>query len=321
MQDLISIIIPVYNTEAYLAKCLQSACDQTYRNLEIICVDDGSTDGSGAIVDAFAERDARVKAIHRENGGESAARNTGIRAATGAYIGFMDCDDWIEPDMYEVLLRALRESHADIAACRYFKDEEKRGASREVCNALPVLQDVWGRSELLRYVYQRDAYRGVTGYIWCKLYRAEVLRDAAGGWTLFDETLALGGDILYFAEAALRAKRTIFLDKAYYHYLQRETSGFHSRDERKWQQMIVTYERLLARLAEEGISEDILIWVKRFLVYRGEVVAKLSYQNGNPSVLASSQAVMRRYGEEYLRTNADHPERIREYHEILDYHL
>lgn len=317
MQDLISIIIPVYNTAEYLKDCLRSVCGQTHRNLEIICVDDGSTDGSGSIVDEFAAQDDRIMVMHRENGGEGAARNTGLGIAHGAYIGFVDSDDWIESDMYESLLAALHEFGADMAACRYFKD--MAGACVDVQNDKPVQPSPWNRDMLLRYVYHRDAYRGVTGYIVCKLYRREILQDREGKWTRFDESLALGTDILYFAEAAIRAKRTAYIDKAYYHYLQRETSSFHSQDERKWKQMIVTYRRLLSRLEKADVPEDVLLFVKRFLVYRGEVVAKLAYKNRNPEVLAYSQDIMRRYGEEYLQTNAEYPERIREYHEILAY--
>ena len=112
----VSLIIPVYNTEKqYLQKCLESAIAQTYSNMEIILVDDGSTDGSADLVDEFAGKDHRVLVIHQQNGGESNARNTGLRAACGDYIAFMDCDDFIEPQMYEQLVQALEENDADMA--------------------------------------------------------------------------------------------------------------------------------------------------------------------------------------------------------------
>lgn len=100
---LISIIIPVYNVEHYLDKCLESVCGQTYTNLEIILVDDGSTDKSGEICDAYAAKDARIKVIHQENVGQSAARNVALEVAQGDFLGFVDSDDWIEPDMYRFL--------------------------------------------------------------------------------------------------------------------------------------------------------------------------------------------------------------------------
>ena len=103
-ETLLSVIIPVYNVEEYLAKCVDSILNQTYRNLEVILVNDGSTDGSGAICDTYLPKDARVKVIHKENGGLSSARNAGMDAAKGEYISFIDSDDWIEADSYEHLL-------------------------------------------------------------------------------------------------------------------------------------------------------------------------------------------------------------------------
>ncbi|MDE6992490.1 MAG: glycosyltransferase, partial [Lachnospiraceae bacterium] len=98
-QDLISVIVPVYNVEKYLDRCVESLLGQTYRRLEIILVDDGSTDGCGAMCDGYAQRDSRVRVIHKRNGGLSDARNAGLAAASGSYIGYVDSDDWIEPDM------------------------------------------------------------------------------------------------------------------------------------------------------------------------------------------------------------------------------
>lgn len=102
--ELISIIVPVYKVEKYLDKCVESIVEQTYKNLEIILVDDGSPDNCSAMCDEWAQKDSRIKVIHKENGGLSSARNAGLDACTGDYIGFVDSDDWIEPDMYEYLL-------------------------------------------------------------------------------------------------------------------------------------------------------------------------------------------------------------------------
>lgn len=117
MEDVISIIVPVYKVEAYLDECIQSIVQQTYSNLEIILVDDGSPDSSGAKCDDWAGKDNRIKVIHKENGGLSDARNAGLDIATGDYIAFVDSDDWILPEMYERLLSTLRKENADICAC------------------------------------------------------------------------------------------------------------------------------------------------------------------------------------------------------------
>ena len=113
----ISVIIPVYNTEKYLKRCVDSVREQTYGNLEIILVDDGSPDGCPQMCDAFAAEDDRIKVIHKENAGVAAARNTGLDVATGEYLTFVDSDDYIAPEMYQSLLDVLMQTDSDIAAC------------------------------------------------------------------------------------------------------------------------------------------------------------------------------------------------------------
>ena len=117
MQDLISVIVPVYKVEKYLKRCVDSILAQTYPCLEVILVDDGSPDGCPAICDEYAREDRRVRVIHKENGGLSDARNAGIDAAKGKFLGFVDSDDYVHPRFYELLLQALKGEGADIAGC------------------------------------------------------------------------------------------------------------------------------------------------------------------------------------------------------------
>ena len=113
----ISVIVPVYKVEKYLDRCVESIVNQTYKNLEIILVDDGSPDNCPVMCDEWAEKDERIRVIHKENGGLADARNAGMNIATGDYIGFVDSDDWIEPNMYEVLLKNALKYDADISRC------------------------------------------------------------------------------------------------------------------------------------------------------------------------------------------------------------
>ena len=113
----ISVIVPVYRVEKYLRQCVESIRAQTFRQLEIILVDDGSPDGCPALCDELAQEDARIRVIHQKNGGVSAARNTGINAAEGGCIAFVDSDDFIAPEMYEILYRELKQNSADVAVC------------------------------------------------------------------------------------------------------------------------------------------------------------------------------------------------------------
>ena len=114
MDELISVVVPAYNMEQYIGECVDSILAQTYRRLEVILVDDGSTDATGRICDQYAERDARVVVIHQENQGLPRSRKVGVAAARGAYVGFVDSDDWVDSNMYEYLCRELEESRAQL---------------------------------------------------------------------------------------------------------------------------------------------------------------------------------------------------------------
>lgn len=137
---MISIIVPVYNVEKYVRKCLDSVVNQAYKDLEILIVDDGSTDGSGKICDEY-KKDDRVKVFHTENRGLSAARNYGIDRAHGEWIGFVDSDDWIEPDMYEVLLKSALETDADIVECGVYTEYSNKAIGSKKRNALILGSD------------------------------------------------------------------------------------------------------------------------------------------------------------------------------------
>ena len=114
---MISVIVPVYKVEPYLRQCVDSILGQTYRDIEVLLIDDGSPDRCGEICEEYAGKDARVRVFHTENNGLSSARNLGLREAKGEYIGFVDSDDWIDPDMYEILLRRIEESGTNVSVC------------------------------------------------------------------------------------------------------------------------------------------------------------------------------------------------------------
>lgn len=131
---LISVIVPVYNIESeYLERCIGTICGQTYQNLDIILVDDGSTDGSGVICDKFATEDSRIRVFHKENGGSSSARNLGIKEAKGEYIGFIDSDDYIESDMYELLAGAVEKYNAPMAQISRDEIDEQGNRMPDIC--------------------------------------------------------------------------------------------------------------------------------------------------------------------------------------------
>lgn len=212
-RPLISVIIPVYEVEAYLHKCIDSVIGQTYRELEIILVDDGSPDNCGDVCDEYAAVDSRIKVIHKQNGGLSDARNAGLDAASGEFIGFVDSDDHIEPDMFECLYQALYTSGSDISICNHIIDNEITGnmtsaAGPESESSLRMTQ-----KEALSVLIDDLIIRN---YMWNKLYRAslfEGLRFPAG--KVFEDT------VMQYRLFENSKNGIIIIKKELYHYVIR----------------------------------------------------------------------------------------------------
>ena len=171
MEPLVSVIIPVYNVRRYLCESVKSVLRQTYRNFEILLIDDGSDDGSGALCDRLGSRDSRIRVIHRENGGLSAARNTGLAAMTGALVAFLDSDDAYTPDFLRVMVAALTQSGADIAVCRYAicRTDGHMSPAHGECDFFITDETVSGGEALRRLIGRR-----INQSVWNKLYRAEL---------------------------------------------------------------------------------------------------------------------------------------------------
>jgi len=165
--NLISIIVPVYNVEKYLKRCINSILNQTYKNIELILVDDGSKDSSGAICDQYAIRDVRVKVIHKTNGGQASARNMALDIMSGNYVGFVDSDDYILPDMYASMSKALIENNADIAICGTINDHLIAKKSFQYFEG----EQLYDKVNLMK-AYLSTPYIG--GGIWNKLYSAKL---------------------------------------------------------------------------------------------------------------------------------------------------
>lgn len=211
--DLISVIVPVYKVEPYLDRCVQSIVDQTYRNLEIILVDDGSPDNCPAMCDAWAEKDSRIKVIHKENGGQADARNVGMAVAAGEYVAFVDSDDWIDTQMYQRMYEVMTATDSDIVSC---------GFKRIWDNGKPVQESLSVDTDI---ILERDAAIDamITGtglvQVPCnKLYKRCLLSDI-----LFPVGVA-HEDEFWTWQVVFRANRVSILKESYYNYLQRKDS-------------------------------------------------------------------------------------------------
>ena len=220
---MISVIIPVYNAQAYLRECVDSVRCQTYPDLQILLINDGSTDSSGTICDALTAEDSRIQVIHQPNRGVSAARNTGLKAATGELISFIDADDTLDPDMYEYLVRLLEEYDADIAHCAY------RHIVGDEVRLIHDTKQIYPqtREEALSCLVGSRLF---VGSLWNKLYRREILEGL-----LFDERIKINEDILYNYFAFKNARKSVFADVAKYNYIAHKTSSacFVTADVRK----------------------------------------------------------------------------------------
>ena len=215
---LISVIIPVYNTKPYLNACLESVVGQTYRELEIILVDDGSTDGSGELCDEWARKDARIRVVHKENGGLSSARNAGMSVGKGAYFGFVDSDDIISPKMFEVLSRLADEHSADIVQCGYvcFSSFSPQIFSY---SAVPVVHSYHTYDAVKSMI--TDA--GVDVICCNKLIRREIAKQV-----LFEEG-RINEDVLWTFRVVAGSSKTVVTSEPFYGYYQREGSIMNSR--------------------------------------------------------------------------------------------
>ena len=216
-QPKISVIVPVYKVEKTLDKCVESIIGQTYKNLEIILVDDGSPDNCPAMCDGWAEKDSRIRVIHKENGGVSSARNAALDIATGDYIGFVDSDDWIEPEMYEFLYENSRKYSADISFCGTFYNYDD---GTQIVIGDYYLSFYKNINDAVLHVISTNLYAS----LFPSIYKRSVIKSCR-----FDENLKMGEDWLF--NYHVRKNITgceVMENKAYYHYYINPESVMHS---------------------------------------------------------------------------------------------
>ena len=221
-QPLISVIVPIYMIDRYIGICIESILNQTYKNLEIILVDDGGTDRCSEICDLYARKDSRIKVIHKPNGGLVSARKAGLRESKGAYISYVDGDDWIGPGFIEGLYTAAATSDADMVCAGQTRDLFSQSA--HFTNPIPTgiyegekLKALW-KSMISYGSYYRP---GITTYVWNKLFRREILLSSQSA---VDDRISIGEDGAVTYPALLACGRVAVVDNVAYHYRQREDS-------------------------------------------------------------------------------------------------
>ena len=224
MSDLISIIIPVYNAEKYVAKCLDSIISQTHLSLEIIIIDDGSTDKSAEICNTYAKKDKRIIVLHQLNSGVSAARNLGLDYAKGDYIGFCDSDDWIESNMYETLLSLLKEHKADVSIISFATELDKQRSSARDSEDVTILN---GKEAIL----QMHIATLFEGQLCNKLFRKDLFSDVR-----LDTSLKYFEDLLVLWSVFLMSQKVVYRNDPLYHYTINPKSALNQKyRETDWQ--------------------------------------------------------------------------------------
>lgn len=255
--ELISIIVPVYNCEEYLEECIDSIIGQTYKNLEIILVDDGSTDLSGKICDEYIYKDTRIKVIHKENGGQQDARSEGIVMAQGTYIGFVDCDDWIEADMYENLYKDMGQS--DLVTSGLLQ-HDKNGVSQKVIDALEAgIYDGQSRyfcDNLIVFAGKIESgmLGGIVNSVASKLFRTSIVKKCYANANI---KIKSGEDLLFTIIYTLMCKQIVVTHECYYHYRYNPLSISYRKDLDYLTEMNMFY-KVLDKAISGHIYEEIL---------------------------------------------------------------
>ncbi|MFC5401737.1 glycosyltransferase family 2 protein [Cohnella soli] len=315
----ISVIMPVYNVEAYICKSLESVVHQTYPNLEIICVNDGSTDRSGEICDEYARRDSRVKVVHQANRGCSSAINAGLDIMTGDYVGFVDPDDWVELHFFEEMVKLLEDHDVDFVCSGRFIATDKQ--SSRVDNKADFVPGIIKRQEIMRYTFMRDSYRAFGAYYWNKLFRVNLFNPTNGIEKIRFWEEVSGGDVLMFIDYVMKANTAYYFDTPYYHYYQREGSLDHAKDLSSRSDILKVYTRIIEKLENSVIELDLIQWVKRFYVYHASLLAELAMELQEQDKLRQMQNEMNRYLAVYMDTNREFPDRLERINRLLTAHI
>lgn len=266
--SMISIIVPIYNVERYIRQCIDSICRQTYQDLEIILVDDGSTDECGHICEEYRDKDPRIIVIHKDNGGLVSARKAGIRAASGQYIAYVDGDDWIEPDMYRCMYQKMTEQNVDVVMCGRYEDTGE--SCKQVFQGIP--EGKYDQSALLEEVYPRMIINGdfftwgMFPGVWDKLFRRECVERFQ---LAVDERIVMGEDAACTYPCLLNIKSAYVMHTCLYHYRQTTSSMVKRRHEGglEREQFCILYQTVKTELAKYTDIYDLVPQWKKYMLF------------------------------------------------------
>lgn len=313
LTDKISVIVCVYNAESYIRRCLDSIINQTYPNLEILCVNDGSTDNSGKICDEYEKRDKRIRVFHKTNEGQDSAICTAVKYCTGQYIGMVDSDDWIEPNMYEILYNTIKSRDVSVSIVNYFIDTDTDTVPAFIKK--PISDGVLTAQDLLFCTFRTEFYQNIFFPIWNKLYSSALfskVTDFANN--NYDNPL----DVLYNVLAFISDGCTgAYYNKPLYHWYQRSSSMTHGALSEINLSFLKNF-KIINKLLENTEYDDICVYVKRYHGWASGIYAAQALEKNDSEGLTLLQNEMRYYLDDYLEVNKDRPDRLKWFNKTLD---
>ena len=294
MNDLITVMIPAYNAQKYIGRCIESLLKQTYKEIEILIVNDGSKDNTKSICEEYSQKDSRVRLVNQENGGEGAARNTGLREAKGKYLTFVDADDYVKEDFIERLHTNLVKNDAGLAICGFTELKEDT-VLNETSGDITIMNQEEGMEMLLR----EDSFKG---YVWNKIFDLDIIRQKK---LSFDVSLAVWTDVLFVFQYMRHIDKIVFDPTPEYYYIYLETSVSHGGGNN----VIAVEKSYSAIRAKEQMIDDIpdnYVNVKRQIAVRFvqsslAVIRNIGYSE-NPKKYEKFLLNSKNYIKKYKRT-------------------
>lgn len=278
----VSVIVPIYKVEKYLDRCIQSIVNQTYKNIEIILVDDGSPDNCPKICDDWAKKDSRIVVIHKKNGGVSSARNLGLERATGDYITFADADDFIDETMYEKLVDSAVQKESDVVLCRFsyfYEETEKENKIME------VNLDKLSKEKIFPFLLKVGMYarndsletENIMGCIWRGIYKKDIIKNVRF------QNLSICEDTIFIIDVFKRNPKISIVNDYLYRYVQRKTSAVHQFNETKINNRINAYKVICEKLCNLVSKEELQAY--KFHIYASIINELL--KNGQKKEIAN----------------------------------
>ena len=270
-QPLITVAVTIYNIKDYLKRSIESVCTQAYKNLEILLVDDGSTDGSEQICDEYEKKDSRIRVIHKKNGGPSEARNIAIEQARGEYIAFVDGDDWIDKDMYENMYLAIKKADADLAVCAY-----KEVSAKHVADPTNDTILYFDKDEALESFIKEEDEVQIQNAAWNKLFKKELLKE------LRFPVGKLYEEIVFTTKLLHQARKVVYLNQGYYNYVVDRVGSIMNAGVNArifTDQIPLYYEK---RRYLKSIDREDLVNIHNFFFYKRLLLHFLELQKNKP---------------------------------------